>query len=73
MTVLDKSSQEVVAHCPGAGSLRIKLVALFPVHLAMVIVKEELQLAQNAFAERVCDWVINISHYNDRGEEGGTP
>ena len=34
---------------------------------SMEIVKEELQLAQNAFAERVCAWAINITHYNDRG------
>ena len=28
----------------------------------MEIVEEELQLAQNAFVEHVCAWVINISH-----------
>ena len=38
----------------------------------IAIVKEELQLAQNAFAEGACAQVINISHYNERGEEGGT-
>ena len=49
------------------------ITSLRSISQTMEIVKEELQLAQNAFAERVCAWVINISHYNERGEEGGTP